>query len=150
MSVNPPSAMYPRDELDVGNSYLVDVSVAISAIVISKTSIGNHSRQSNNLGNLLCNLSWRWARNKIEIKDSSYRVVLKVLTLTVGVVDFNIHTVRVDEDDAMSSICSSVINIDWVVSIQVFPRWCFVGISSPKGPTNRQANPVMIASTKHT
>jgi len=80
---------------------------------------------------LSCNISWRGSSNEVEIQHTSDDVVLKVLTISV--VDVNVHTVGVQQEDTVCSV-ASVVEVDGVRSVKVLALRGTVRISGVDCP----------------
>ena len=69
----------------------------------SQSSIGNGHRQTSNFSVLLGNFNWRRSSQEVEIENTTNGVVFQVL-LAVGIlVNEDIHTVGVEEEDSMGA-----------------------------------------------
>ncbi|KAL2278986.1 hypothetical protein FJTKL_14124 [Diaporthe vaccinii] len=82
---------------DLGD--VVDVLIAVAALVIPKTPVRHHSRQAGDLGVLARGVQRARASDEVEVEDAAERVVL--------------------EEDAMSAGGAAVLEVDRVVSVQV-------------------------------
>lgn len=108
------------------------IVVTVSTVVETKSPVGHHSRQTSNLRVLLGNLNRSRASHEVEIQDTTKGVVFQILVMSIGVVDLDIHTVGVEEEDTMRTSVT-VIEIDWVVTVQVGTLRNTIGILRPQG-----------------
>ena len=100
----------------------------------SEGPIGDLCGSANDLGILARHLGWigDTASQKVEVDDSSDDVVLEGCGGGVsGLVDLDIHSVRVEKEDTMRT-GGSMLDIDGVVSVQVGGVGDTVGISGPE------------------
>ena len=74
-------------------SHLIDVTIAISALMETKAPIRHHDGQSNNLGVLLTRLDRSWPIEEVEVKDPTQDIVLEVLSISLCVVDLDFYSI---------------------------------------------------------
>jgi hypothetical protein len=84
-----------------------------------------------NLGVLSCNISWGGSSNEVEVQDTPDDVVLEVLATSV--VNVDVHSVGVQQEDTMGSVASVVI-VDGVSSVEILALWSPVRISGVDRP----------------
>jgi hypothetical protein len=98
------------------------------------TPVWHLSRQSDYFSVLHSNFGRRWSSHKVEINDASDGVILEILTSFCSVVDLDVHAVAVQEEDTMCTICTTMIKIHWVISVQIAASRNGVSITRPKSP----------------
>ena len=113
--------------------HLVDVLHAVTAPMEAQTPVGHHNRQANDLTVLLSNVDRAWTSQEIEIDNATECIIFQILSCRGGIVDLDVHTVAVEEKDAMRFVgCLSVFKIYWMVSIKVRSGWLQVRIARPQ------------------
>ena len=99
-------------------SHLEGIAVTIAAVVKAETPVGHHGRESGDLGVLLSNLNGAGTGHEVEVEDTTESVVLKILLTPTILVDDDVHTVGVEEEDAVAARLA-VLVVDGVVAVQV-------------------------------
>ena len=90
------------------------VLISISALMKAESPIRHHRSLSDDLAVLLGYIDWSWTGEKVHVYDTSERIIFKVLT--VGVVDFNIHPIRVQQKDAVRFVGATMLKVDRVIT----------------------------------
>lgn len=83
------------------------------------------------LGVLRRDISWGRSSNEVEVQDTPDDVVLEVLTISV--VNVDVHTVGVQQEDTVGSV-ASVVKVDGVRSVEVLALRSTVSISGVDRP----------------
>ena len=111
---------------------LIDVLHAVSTLMEPKAPIWHHGGLANDVAVLPSDVDWAWASKDIEIDDTTDHVVLKILPSGIAV-DVEIHTIAVQHEDPMSlTIALAVLEVDWVVPVEVSTWRDQVRISRPQ------------------
>lgn len=74
-----------------------------------------------------------WSSQEVQVNNASDRVVLKILASFCSVVDLDVHAVAVQEENTVGTICTTVIEVHWVVSVEIAARGNRVSITRPEG-----------------
>ena len=110
----------------------IDILHAITTLMEAKAPIWHHCGLANDVTILPSDVDWARAGKDVEIDDPSDHVVLEILPGGVTV-DIEIHTVAVQHENPMSlGVVLTVLEINWVVSIEVSSWRDQVCISRPQ------------------
>lgn len=111
---------------------LIDILHAIATLMESKAPIRHHCGLANDVTVLPSDVDWARAGKDVEIDDPSDHVVLEILPGRVAV-DIEIHTVAIQHENTMSlGVVLAVLEVNWVVSIEVGSWRDQVCISRPQ------------------
>lgn len=105
-------------------SDLIDVSISVFALVESKTPVRCHQRQLSDFRVLNSNVLGRWASHEVEVQNTTNDVVFQ--SLAALVVDVDIHAIGVQEEDTVCSLCSAMIEVDWMSTVSETVSCCIV------------------------
>ncbi len=107
------------------SSNLVDIPVAVFALVVSKPPVGRHQRGLRDFCILDSDIARGRTGNEVEVEDAADDVVLEVLAALV--VDVDVHSIRVEEEHSVRAVLP-VVKVDRMSTVQVLALWCPVGI----------------------
>ena len=110
---------------------LIDISIPVTTLVEAESPIRHHGRQSHDIGDLMGHVLWGWTCYKIEVEDTSKHIIFQILPRLFCVVDLDVHTIAVHEKDTMCAILTSVVEVEWVVTVQVRASWNAICVSAP-------------------
>lgn len=117
-------------------SHIFNISVPESALMKTQTPVGHHCRFPRHFAELSRNFNRVWASEKVQVNDPAHCIVFEILTILLRFVDFDIHSITVDEGDCMGGIAlMSMFKIYWMIAVQIRPWWNHTGISRPKRST---------------
>ena len=114
--------------------HLVDVLVAVLALVETEAPVGHHGGETSNFTVLPCNIQWARSSHEVEVEDTTNGIVLKVLTVGCRVIDLDIHSTGAQQEDSVCLPVGPVVKVNWVGSIEVGPHRNLVSIAIPNGP----------------
>ena len=98
----------------------------------SKAPIWHHCGLANDIAVLPSDVDWARAGKDVKIDDPSDHVVLEILSGGIAV-DIEIHTIAIQHENPMSlSVVLTVLEVDWVVSIEVGSWRNQIRISRPQ------------------
>jgi hypothetical protein len=100
--------------------------------VQTETPVRHHNGQTSDFSILLADLGRSLTRHEVEINDTAKHVVLEVL-LTVLDVNLDIHARAGKKEDTMGTTLTTVLEVDWVGSIEVGACWDAVRVTVPEG-----------------
>lgn len=98
--------------------HIESITVAVAAVMKTEAPVRDERGQTGDLGVLLGDLDGAWASQEVEIEDATEGVVLQVLPRLLGIVDEDVHAVRVEEEDPVRAPVA-VLVVDGVVAVQV-------------------------------
>lgn len=102
---------------------------AITTLMIPKAPVRHHRTVPNHLCVLLRHLQRRRSCKEVEIKHTAQNVVFQVRA--VSIVDLHIHSIGIEQENAMSAVTSAVIVVDRMIAIKIRSRRDTVRISIP-------------------
>ena len=76
-------------------SNVVDITIAISALVKAKAPVAYHSRQANYVRDLLSNFNRGGTSKEVKIEYAAKSIVLEVLASCI--VDLDVHAIRIEK-----------------------------------------------------
>jgi len=124
---------------DVGSAVVVDdlghvedVLVAVAALVEPEAPVGDHGRSPDDVSVLPGDVVRGGPRQEVEVQDAAERVVFEKLPVVVGTVDNDVHTVRVQKEDAVRARRSMLV-VDGVRAVEIRAFRDRVGVSRPDG-----------------
>ena len=110
---------------------LVHVPIAVAAVLETKTPVWHHGGETGDLGVLARNLDGAGAGDKVKVENAAEGVVLEVLARLGVLVDYDVHAVRVEEEDAVGAGLAVLI-VNGVGAVEVGAGRGAVGIARPQ------------------
>ena len=94
--------------------------------------VAHHSRQPDNTSVLRTDIFGSWTGQEVEVEDTPESVVFQILFAITCLVDLDVHPVGVQQKHPMGTLGGAMINIDWMVSIEIGRFGNAVRISTPQ------------------
>ena len=114
-------------------SDLIDILHSISALMETKPPIRHHGGLTNHVAVLPSDVDRARASKDVEVDHPANHVVLEILPSGIAV-DLEIHTIAVQHENPMSIIIAlTILEVNWVVPVEVSSRRDQVRISRPQG-----------------
>ena len=96
-----------------------------------KAPIWHHGGLADDVAVLPSDVNWPGTSKEVEVDDPSNNVVFEVLSRGIAV-DIKVHTIAVQHENPVSlTAARAVLEVDWVVSVEVGPWRDQVRISRP-------------------
>lgn len=88
---------------------------------------------TNHIRVLLTDVFRSRSSQEVKVKNTSQDVVFQVLLTVCRLVDFDIHTIRVQQENSVRTSFATVVNIDRVVPVKIRLLGDAVRIAAPQG-----------------